>query len=420
MAELEFTGERVIPGQVDVDLWNEHRSRYLFAARFAAGKRVLDVGCGDGYGSAELAATAALVVGLDYSKESTIHAAQKYGRPNLRFVAATAQALPFRPAVFDLVVAFELIEHLSAYRALLEQIRDILAPSGKFIVSTPNREYYAESRRTHGPNPFHTHEFDYEEFTRELSAVFPHVLSFVQNHADALAFTSTGPSSSGPAELSLEPAEHQPHSSHFFVAICALMPLSAVSAFVHLPRAANVLQEREHHIAKLEQELAQKNEWLKQARDSHAQLVELHRAQTQQLEASNRWADRLNKELESAAIRIQELDTQILNDRAQFGETASAYEAKINELEKENIEKTQWAQDTEERLGGELAERTADIVRCQELLTAAETTVEQRTRWALELEQANREATDRMGMIAASRWVRLGRLFGVGPGIRER
>jgi SAM-dependent methyltransferase len=360
------------------------------------------------------------VVGLDYSKETTIHAAQKYSRPNLCFVAATAQTLPFRAAAFDLVVAFELIEHLNDYRALIQQVRDTLASSGLFIVSTPNREYYAESRRAHGPNPFHAHEFDFDEFTRELGNVFPHVISFVQNHADVLAFTPVERASPEPAELSLEPGEPQAPSGHFFVAICALTPLPGAPAFVHLPRAANVLQEREHHIAKLEQELARKNEWLKEARDSHAQLVELHRAQTGQLEASNRWADQLNKELESATVRIRELDTQILNDRAQFAETTSAYEAKINDLETENVEKTQWAKDTEERLGRELAERTADIVRYQELLTEAENTLEQRTRWALDLEQANRAATDRIGMIAASRWVRLGRLFGVGPEIRER
>ena len=55
----EFTGERLIPGQVDVDLLNEHMARYTFAVRLARGKRVLDAGCGAGYGSAELAQVAA-------------------------------------------------------------------------------------------------------------------------------------------------------------------------------------------------------------------------------------------------------------------------------------------------------------------------------------------------------------------------
>jgi hypothetical protein len=47
----EFTGERVIPGQVDADLWNEHFARYLFASRLARGRRVVDLGSGSGYGA---------------------------------------------------------------------------------------------------------------------------------------------------------------------------------------------------------------------------------------------------------------------------------------------------------------------------------------------------------------------------------
>src|ERR1700683_667796 len=61
----EFTGERVIPGEADVDLLNEHMARYTFAARLARGKRVLDAGCGAGYGSADLARAAERVVGVD-------------------------------------------------------------------------------------------------------------------------------------------------------------------------------------------------------------------------------------------------------------------------------------------------------------------------------------------------------------------
>ena len=67
----EFTGERLIPGQVDVDLLNEHMARYAFAARLARGKRVLDAGCGAGYGSAELAQAADSVVGADVAAAVT-------------------------------------------------------------------------------------------------------------------------------------------------------------------------------------------------------------------------------------------------------------------------------------------------------------------------------------------------------------
>src|SRR5215475_5813816 len=88
----EFTGERVIPGQVDIDLLNEHMARYAFASRLARGKRVLDAGCGAGYGSAELARTAASVVGIDRATEAIEFAQANYPLPNLRFEQATCAA----------------------------------------------------------------------------------------------------------------------------------------------------------------------------------------------------------------------------------------------------------------------------------------------------------------------------------------
>ena len=76
----EFTGERVVPGQVDVDLWNEHIARYAFAARLCRNRRVLDAGCGTGYGSAELALNAQLVTGIDVSAEALAYAAENFNR----------------------------------------------------------------------------------------------------------------------------------------------------------------------------------------------------------------------------------------------------------------------------------------------------------------------------------------------------
>ena len=109
---VEFTGERVIPGQVDADLLNEHLARYAFAARLARGKRVLDSGCGAGYGSAELAGSSLSVVGVDVAAEAVDYARAHYPLPNLRFEQASCTALPHPDGAFNLVVAFEVIEHL--------------------------------------------------------------------------------------------------------------------------------------------------------------------------------------------------------------------------------------------------------------------------------------------------------------------
>src|ERR1035437_8402988 len=90
----EFTGERVLPGRVDVDLLNEHLARYAFAARLARGKRVLDAGRGAGYGSAELAQPALSVVGMDRAAEAIDFARAAHRFPNLGCERASCSALP--------------------------------------------------------------------------------------------------------------------------------------------------------------------------------------------------------------------------------------------------------------------------------------------------------------------------------------
>src|SRR5947209_5087966 len=139
----EFTGERVIPGQVDVNLWNEHLARYAFAARLCRNRRVLDVGSGTGYGAAALGANAALIAGMDIAADALAYSREHYAARNLRWVQASCLDVPFRDGSFDLVLAFEVIEHLTEWQKFLEEARRVLAPGGQFIVSTPNRLFYA-------------------------------------------------------------------------------------------------------------------------------------------------------------------------------------------------------------------------------------------------------------------------------------
>src|SRR6266851_4203841 len=221
----EFTGERVIPGKVDADLLNEHMARYAFAARLSRRKQVLDAGCGSGYGSAELAKTAAGVLGIDSSAEAIAFARAEYPAPNLRFEQADCSALPVADGSIDLVTAFEVIEHLDDWRGLLVEARRALSAAGQFIVSTPNKLYYSESRRSAGPNPFHVHEFEFEEFRAELGEVFPHVSLFLENHAEGVVFQSAGsPDTENSADVRVDDARCEPAESHFFVAVCAMRP----------------------------------------------------------------------------------------------------------------------------------------------------------------------------------------------------
>ncbi len=411
----EFTGERVMPGDVAPDLWNEHLARYAFAARLARNRRVLDIGCGAGYGSAELARAARSVVACDLADQAVSYAQAHFAAANIRFLRASATALPLADAAIDLAVAFEVIEHIEDWRGLIEEARRVLAPGGQFIVSTPNRDYYAESRRQSGPNPFHVHEFDFAEFRDELASVFPHVLLFLENHAQGIVFRPLQPDPT--ADVRVDGGAISPEESHFFVAVCARTPQTGAPTFLYVPSAANVLREREHHIERLDNELALKDQWLEQARLEKQEVVEMFRRQTAELEQRNRWAEQLNRDLEAASARIVELQQELAREQQAASEVAAGYESKIAELDQDARAKAQWAVETEARLGAELAERCEELKRAVDLLDKAEATVTERTEWAQRLEAERAELEAKLAGVAASRWIRLGKALGVGPGL---
>lgn len=169
---LEFTGERFLPG-VAGEIWYEHWHRYHFVAPLVAGREVLDVACGAGYGSALLARTAAKVTGADVSPAAIAHAGGRYGSVrNLAFVTADCAALPFPDASFDAVVSFETIEHIAAQDAFLDEARRVLRPGGLFVLSCPNKVEYSDKRGAR--NEYHVRELYRDELARLVGARFPH------------------------------------------------------------------------------------------------------------------------------------------------------------------------------------------------------------------------------------------------------
>ena len=169
---LEFTGERFVPG-TEGEIAYEHWHRYFFARRFVAGRRVLDVACGEGYGSALLTDTAADVVGIDIDAATIAHAGSKYAhRRNLRFVQGSVIALPIPSASVDAIVSFETIEHVDAdeQRQMIAEFARVLAPQGLLVLSSPNRPEYSDARNY--ANPFHRHELDRDDLARLLDPAF--------------------------------------------------------------------------------------------------------------------------------------------------------------------------------------------------------------------------------------------------------
>lgn len=157
-------------------LRNQHVARYRWAAGYAAGKRVLDLASGAGYGSGILrAGDARWVVSADLSPEAFREAElPASGAGALRGVLADASRLPFRDASFDLYASFETIEHVEDDRAVVREARRVLAPGGIFLCSTPEREVISPGRTlTDRPdNPFHVREYDRSEFESLLRTGF--------------------------------------------------------------------------------------------------------------------------------------------------------------------------------------------------------------------------------------------------------
>jgi ubiquinone/menaquinone biosynthesis C-methylase UbiE len=194
VSELPFTGERFIPG-LKGEIWMEHWHRYHFAARWAAGKRVLDVACGEGYGSALLARGAAHVTGVDVSAQAIAHAKAAYAdRGNLEFLCASCTRLPLPDASVDVAITFETIEHIAEQERFLDELARVLKPDGVLVLSCPNKLEYSDKRnyqnefhvkemscpnkleysdKRNYQNEFHVKEMYRDELERMVAARFP-------------------------------------------------------------------------------------------------------------------------------------------------------------------------------------------------------------------------------------------------------
>ena len=178
---MKFTGERYIPAEAG-EIRHEHLHRYAWCARLVGGKDVLDVACGEGYGSAMLARHARSVMGVDIDEDTVQHARMTYrGISGLAFKRGDAAQIPLDDNSVDVVVSFETIEHHDQHREMLSEIRRVLRPDGLLIISSPNRIVYSEMAGHH--NEFHVKELDFDEFDTVLKEQFDDVCYFGQRLA---------------------------------------------------------------------------------------------------------------------------------------------------------------------------------------------------------------------------------------------
>ena len=180
---LELTGERTLPDVPAENYWfRRHLAVYEWIAPRVAGLRVIDMACGEGYGSRVLAESAGEVVGVDANPEAHEHARLRYRTANLRFERALVESFSC-PA--DCVVFLQTIEHLQDPRAVLEHFRSIVGEEGAVFVSTPNVLTLAPGAER-SDNPWHVHEYRAAEFERLCRTVFAGVELFGVFHARKL------------------------------------------------------------------------------------------------------------------------------------------------------------------------------------------------------------------------------------------
>ena len=159
---LHLTGERTLPDVPEENYWfRRHLVVYEWIAARAHGRRVVDLACGEGYGSAVLGRTAASVVGVDANPEAHEHARLKYTRGNVSFERTMIELWD---GDADCVVFLQTIEHVQDAGAVLERIREQIGPRGVAYVSTPNVLTLAPEGAERSGNPWHVHEYRAEEF----------------------------------------------------------------------------------------------------------------------------------------------------------------------------------------------------------------------------------------------------------------
>jgi SAM-dependent methyltransferase len=195
MKAVRFTGERLHTDdpRFGLDI-ARHIAAYEYARGCIGGGHVLDLGSGSGYGTARLADTTSLRVGVD-----RVAPERASRRPGTCFVCADLSALPFAAGRFDAVLSFQVIEHLENPADHLDAVARLMRPNGIALLTTPN------ALMSDGANPYHVHEYDAEELANRLRARFADVTLHGIGMSDAVRATLGARSRRIRAILRLDP-----------------------------------------------------------------------------------------------------------------------------------------------------------------------------------------------------------------------
>ncbi len=194
-AMLPLTGERTVPGIAEENYWfRRHEAAYRWTGRRFCrellGARIVDAGCGEGYGAAVLAAAAGVpVVGLELDALAASHAHRAYPT-QVDIVAANLDSLPAANDAVDALVSMQVVEHLWNLAGFLAEALRVLRPGGLCVIATPNRLTFSPglARGDRPTNPFHVEEFDADQLVAMMShAGFVEITAYGLRHCGELA-----------------------------------------------------------------------------------------------------------------------------------------------------------------------------------------------------------------------------------------
>ena len=171
MKENKFAGERLeSKSNLSKNNLLEHLARYELV-KGDKDSIVLDIGCGAGHGSFNLADRFKQIYGVDISGEAINYAKKNWSANNITFLIGSATKLPFADNYFDLAVAFEVFEHIADWKKFLTELKRVTKDKGLIYLSTPNKDIYSPST-TKPINPYHFFEMTEKEFKQALSQYF--------------------------------------------------------------------------------------------------------------------------------------------------------------------------------------------------------------------------------------------------------
>ena len=394
---MDFTGERIIPEKVETDLLNEHLCRYLFAQMLLDDAVVLDVGSGVGYGSQLLAAKARSVISVDIVEECIRYAVKKYPDENIDYLVADGHSIPLTSQSVDVIVSFELIEHLKDQSPHLLELDRVLKPEGFLVISTPNRIFYTEERKE--INPFHTHEFDFQEYVTFLKTTFPCVNVYFQNHIESL-FIGNPSLNHGTKTYLQDRRVNLESDSNYFVAICSKKDKyqPQIKNFAFLPTTGNLLREQNRHIdalnsriqqldatlLNLQAEYDERTNWSLQLKNQTKELKKIIKNLQSDLKDKTDWTNELAgkmKKTDKTIVKLQSDFEDRTNWANELADQIKEADKTIVNLQSDLKDRTGWANE----IAGQMQEADKTIVKLQ-------SDFEDRTNWALRL---NNELEDR-------------------------